>query len=353
MRVERIYVRRFRNLLDQTVDLSEGVNEVIGENAQGKTALLEAIHMLILGGSFRTYQLREIIQHGASGFFVEASVNNGGVRKTIALTYDGCRRQVSIDGQPQESSSLLLGNLLGVTATPEDQNLIFGAPAARRRFLDEQIAQVDPAYVVQLGRYVRALSHRNRLLKAREFRTIGAWEEQLALSGAYIVEQRRRTVGLLSPDVVATYHRLFDDEGAPFSMGYHTQPPEGEESASWYRHQYASRRDSEARVGMTLVGPHRDDLEWAVGGHPCRAVASLGQARSIAMALRCSEWKLLSDRSSEAPIFLIDDIENTLDDRRRSTVLDLCRNLGQVVITSHRQQSSTSRVVAISGGTLT
>ena len=352
MRVEKIYVRHFRNLVDQTVGLNEGINEVVGENAQGKTALLEAIHVLVLGGSFRTYQLREIIQHGKEGFFVEASVYNGGVRKTIALTYDGGRRFVNIDGQLQESSSMLLGNLLGVTATPEDQELIFGPPSTRRRFLDEQIAQIDPVYVTQLGRYVRALSYRNRLLKAREFRTIGAWEEQLARSGAYIVEQRRKTVGLLSPMVVSTFCALFGEGGigSSFSMKYLTQPPEGGDYISWYHRQYHDRREVEAKVGVTLVGPHRDDMEWAIGGYPCRTVASLGQARSVALALRCSEWKLLSERSRENPIFLVDDIENTLDDRRRSVVLGLCRDLGQVLITSHRRQSEQSHVISVLDG---
>jgi DNA replication and repair protein RecF len=355
MRVERLYVRHFRNLVDQTIDLSEGVNEVVGENAQGKTALLEAVHILVLGGSFRTYQLREIIQHGREGFFVEASVNNGGVRKTIALTYDGGRRLVNIDGQLQESSSLLLGNLLGVTATPEDQELIFGPPSTRRRFLDEQIAQIDPVYVTQLGRYVRALSHRNRLLKAHEFRTIGAWEEQLARSGAYIVEQRRKTVGLLSPKVVSTFCTLFDGTSieSAFSMKYLTQPPEGEDVVSWYQKQYHDRREVEGKVGITLVGPHRDDMEWTIGGRPCRSVASLGQARSVALALRCSEWKLLSERSRETPVFLVDDIENTLDDRRRSVVLGLCQDLGQVLITSHRRQSPQSRAITVLNGTAT
>ena len=116
---------------------------------------------------------------------------------------------VTIDGQVQESSCMLLGNLLGVTATLEDHELIFGAPAIRRRFLDEQIAQIDPFYVVQLSRYTRALSARNRLLKARDCRTIGAWEEQLAKAGAYIVHQRRQTVSLLSPRVICAYQSLF------------------------------------------------------------------------------------------------------------------------------------------------
>ena len=332
----------------------DGINEFVGDNAQGKTAILEALHILILGGSFRTYQLREMIQHGKTGFFIEATVNCEGVHKTISVSYDGSRRSVAIDGRPQESSSLLLGNLLGVTATLEDHELIFGSPSVRRRFLDEQIAQIDPFYVTQLGRYSRALAQRNRLLKARDFRTIGAWEEQLAKSGAYIASQRQRTVGLLAPKVISSYQALFIEakNPAPFSMKYVTQCPEGEDVVSWYQGQYVVRREQEARAAATLVGPHRDDMEWSIGAYPCKAVASLGQARSVALALRCAEWALLSERSQEVPIFLIDDVESTLDAHRKSIVVELCQHFGQVFLTCHAPQSASSRVIRVVDGTL-
>jgi DNA replication and repair protein RecF len=354
MKVEAFHVCHFRNFTSQTIIPSDGVNEFVGQNAQGKTALLEALHVLVLGGSFRTYQLRELIQHGTNGFFIEAVIHSEGVRTTLAVTYDGVRRYVTIDGQPQESSSQLLGHLLGVTATLEDHELIFGPPAFRRRFLDEQIAQVDPFYVGQLCRYSKALAQRNRLLKLRDFRTIGAWEELLAKAGAYIASQRRYTAAILAPKVASSYRHLFEEKEYPdvISMRYLTQCPESEEMADWYRKQYAARREHEARAAATLVGPHRDDIEWCLGSHPCKAVASLGQARAVALALRCAEWELLSERSQESPLFLIDDVESTLDGHRKETILELCQRFGQVFFTGHQPQSSASRVMTVTHGCL-
>jgi DNA replication and repair protein RecF len=352
MKVETLYVCHFRNLKPQQISPDRTVNELVGDNAQGKTAILEALHVLVLGSSFRTYQLRELVQHGERGFFIEGVINSEGVHKTVSVTYDGNRRSVTIDGQVQESSCMLLGNLLGVTATLEDHELIFGAPAIRRRFLDEQIAQIDPFYVVQLSRYTRALSARNRLLKARDCRTIGAWEEQLAKAGAYIVHQRRQTVSLLSPRVICAYQSLFPEknDASPFSMRYITQCPQSEDAVAWYQGQFAARREQEMKAASTLVGPHRDDMEWSIGDRPCKTVASLGQARSVAVALRCAEWGLLSERSRQTPLFLIDDVESTLDANRKNIVLELCQQFGQVFLTCHKPQSTESHVLNILNG---
>jgi DNA replication and repair protein RecF len=351
MKVEAVYVCHVRNLASQEIFFLPGINEIVGENTEGKTSLLEALHLLVLGTSFRTSLLKEVIQHGASQVSVEAKINISGVHKTIGLTYDGTRRLVSIDHQPQESSSLLLGNLLGVTATVEDHELVFGPPSVRRRFLDEQIAQIDPFYVDQLNRYIKGLSHRNKLLKDKDFVTIRAWEEQLARSAAYIVHQRRRTVSLLAPLVETTYHGLFPEKEDQFSMRYLTQAPESVgDLSTWYEREYASRRDHEARYATTLVGPHRDDLEWTLSARPLKSLASLGQARVVSLALRYAEWKLLADRSSELPIFLIDDIESTLDSNRKNLCMEMCQGLGQVFATCHTAQSDTSNVIYMKNG---
>lgn len=349
MRVESLYVCHFRNLEKQEVRLGLGLNELIGPNAKGKTSFLEALHLLILGTSFRTNQLRDMIKHGEKAFFIEARVNTSGVERTIALKYDGERRTVILDGETQETTSSLLGNLLGVTTTPEDQDLVFGPPALRRRFLDEQIAQIDPFYLEQLKRYARALSQRNRLLKQKDFQTMGAWEEQLAKSGAYIVLQRRATVDLLFPLVQQAYHSLFPQhDGKTLSMQYSSQPPQGEKDIeAWYMKQYLARREYEARVLSTLTGPHRDDLEWTIDDHPLRTCASLGQARSLALALRLAERKLLFDRSHEEPIFLIDDFESSLDSERRKFLLQSCSSFEQTMLTAHSLQQEKSALVTL------
>jgi len=338
MRVEALAVCHFRNLQSQKIEFSAGINELIGKNAEGKTSVLEALHMLILGSSFRTHQLSDMIQHGASGFFIEVIVNIDGVQKKLRLTYDGSRRNVIVDDQYQETSSALLGNLLGVTATLEDRELIFGPPSIRRRFLDEQIAQINTEYVKMLKNYRKALSYRNLLLKKQETRTISAWEEQLSIAGAYLVKCRKSTVEQLSPYVEKTFHTLFPEMQFPFCMSYQTQY-DCDDLKEWYVDQYAKRREHEMRVGSTLTGPHRDDLAWIVGNRPFKAAASLGQARCAALALRFAEWELLSKRSEDRPIFLIDDAESTLDTSRKQSIMRLCAQFPQVVLTSHERTS--------------
>jgi DNA replication and repair protein RecF len=351
MRVETLYVSRFRNLTSQTIHFDTGINEIIGSNAEGKTSILEAIHMLILGVSFRTHQLSDLVQHQSDGFLLEAQCSFEGVRKSISLSYDGNGRRVVLDGQPQETSSSLLGNLVGVAATLEDQELVFGPPSLRRRFLDEQIAQIDPRYVEHLLRYRRALSQRNVLLKKKALTTIGAWEEQLALSGAYIVEQRRETVSLLAPKVTENYHLLFPEKGE-FSMKYYTSAPL-ENLSTWYLEQYRAKREQEMRMGATLVGPHRDDIGWSLDVLPVKSVASLGQARSVTLALRLSEWSLLRERVEMEPIILIDDAESTLDSKRKELVMQMVQRSPQVILTAHAPCSDGARRIVVKSGVAT
>lgn len=351
MRIETLYVTHFRHLKSQKVQFAPNMNEIVGHNAAGKTAVLEALNLLILGSSFRTHQLRDMVQHGQTEWLLEADINNGGVHKSLSLRYDMKRRYVTIDGQMQESSSLLLGNLLGVTATLEDQELIFGAPAVRRQFLDEQIAQIDPYYVNMLSRYTKALVYRNHLLRHNSFRTISAWEEQLATAGSYIVTQRRHTIERLAPKVVGAFEQLFG-EGSQFNMAYTSSAPYETDLRLWYQEEYAKRRLQEARTASTLVGPHRDDLTWTLSGRPVKTVASLGQARSVALALRWGEWELLAERSCEKPIFLVDDAESTLDTQRKHRLLDLCKKPEQVFFTCHESQSQVNFTIPISNGVI-
>ena len=141
MRVETLYVCHFRGLEKQEFCFRKGLNEFIGANGEGKTSLLEALHLLILGNSFRTHQLRDLIRHGEKAFFIEARINIAGVEKNIALRYDGSRH-VFLDSELQETSSNLLGNLLGVTTTPEDHELVFGPPAVRGDFLMNRLRRL-------------------------------------------------------------------------------------------------------------------------------------------------------------------------------------------------------------------
>ena len=150
---------------------------------------------------FAPLSIRELVAHDTDGFFIECGFQKQGISYELQISFDGVKRRVSLNQRPCESVTLLLGQIIGVTCTPEIQSLIKGSPSLRRHFLDLQLAQVDPLYVHHLSRYNRALKQRNVLLRARDFHTIAIWEEQLALSATYITLERRKMVAQL--DILA------------------------------------------------------------------------------------------------------------------------------------------------------
>jgi DNA replication and repair protein RecF len=350
MRVESLYICNFRNLEPQEIHLGPSLNEFVGDNAQGKTAFLEALHALILGVSFRTHLLRDVVSHGKSECLIEAEICAGGVHTALSFHYDMKERSVSINGAKQPSSAALLGNLLGVTCSLHDNELIYGSPAIRRRYLDQQIAQIDPFYVDQLRRYTRALMQRNRLLRTGGLRVIRAFEEQLAKAASYLISVRRSTVESLQNLVIPFYNELFGSASSqPFSIRYQTQCP-SDDVFVWHMDQYEKRRDREAKMMMTLVGPHRDDVDLLLNDHPSKVVGSFGQIRAIGLALRLAEWNLLKTRSGQSPIFLIDDMTSSLDFHRTERLLKICESFGQIFISNCEPVSAYSNQFLITSG---
>ncbi len=350
MRIESLYIQSVRNIPSLSLTFSSGLHQFVGGNGEGKTAILEALNLLIVGTSFRTHQLKEIVKEGEKNFFIEALYEKNGVRSRLSLGYDGARRYVMINGEPQSSSSLLFGNILGVATTPLDYELIYGSPSERRRFIDEQIAQVDSQYIAEMRRLQRSLAQRNALLKQRDFKTIQAWEEQIARSSVYINRARYQAIKELSPyfqEMTKTLlgkSSLHGCELAYQSTLFHLDDFIGEnaqplDDALIERalKTFHDKRDNEAKAGTTLYGPQRDDIAitWNQG-KAVKTQASLGQAKVISLGLRLSEWQLLHERSHGVqPIFMIDDLHSFLDEERVSLILSSTQKLGQIFVTSH------------------
>ncbi len=354
MYTDSLYIQNMRNISSLTVPFVPGLNHIMGANGQGKTSILEAIQLLIVGSSFRTHQMKELVRSGSSELFVEGSIALDGVQRRISLGYDGTRRLVSMNGEVLPSSSLLFGTLLGVTSTPGDCEMIFGTPSERRRFIDEQIAQIDPVYVQQIRRLQRALQQRNTLLKQNETKGIEAWEDQIAKASGYICNERAVTVQKLTPH----FHKYVDvmldtEDHTDIEIKYMPSVPaiqalfqeEGSQEKretriyEIMRQVLSDKRNNEIKAGTTLYGPQRDDLlfTWDKGAL-IKPQASLGQAKALSLALRLAEWDLLYERSSQGkPLFLMDDLHSFLDEKIAEAFLDVASlHLGQVIITSHR-----------------
>jgi DNA replication and repair protein RecF len=338
--LKSLYVRYFRNFEELAVDFTDGINEVVGANAQGKTSLLEALYFCLTGSSFRAAHLKDLIKHREKGFFVEAVFEKQAVEHRLAVSYDGALRRVFLNRTQCSSATVLLGLMTGVAFTPGDVFLVKGSPLFRRRYLDLQIAQIDPLYVHHLSRYTKALKQRNALLRQKKVETISCWEAELASSAAYLVWKRRKAISFLR-EMAAAFFKEFIGDSDFFDLSYRSTASHIEELEAIKLHfvqEYAKRRQQEIAYRMTLVGPHRDDLQILLNEKPFREFGSEGQQHLAAISLKLAEWHYLKEQAQEMPLMIIDDFATALDATKRRLLFEKLPSLGQVFLSSHVSQ---------------
>lgn len=318
--LKSLYLRNFRNYKEAEISFSEALNTIFGDNAQGKTNLLEAIYLIATGRSFRTQILADLIRSGESFFFIEAHIFRDHVLHKVQITFDGQNKKVQLDGNAYSTFHPLLGILPSVLYTPYDIELIAGSPTERRRFLNLHLAQSDPVYVHHLTRYWRAMKQRNCLLRSRKLEGIECWEAEMASSAEYIVKARQEMIQELDlPNLVEEKQELqFQVSANPKS----------------YLQQLLKNRSRETDLGLTLLGPHRDDLSILIEGKPARLFASEGQKKTTIAALKLAEWARLSKRVGAPALMCFDDLGGALDETRQNLIQNRLQSLGQVFITT-------------------
>lgn len=346
-----LYLHNFRIYEEALYEFGPKINVISGANARGKTSILEAIYFLMTGRSFRTAQAGDMIRHGASGFYIEASFIKHDIEQTLRVSCSGKDRKIVYNNTQCASFSDLFGLLQGAVIHPDDAAVVKGAPETRRHLLDVQIAQVNPLYIHHITRYHRAMKQRNYLLRTRTAVTIESWEQEMATSAAYIVHQRLLTI----EDLQQKSQRLYSLIGGGSDHLILTYKSHGVvrnalaadteilKLRSYYSDQYCKQRQREMELGITLTGPHKDDMFIGLNLEPdklnpktneARFFASEGQQRSCVAALRLAEWERLKAMSCEMPIMLIDDVGMSLDHSRRMRLFTHLPSLGQVFLTT-------------------
>lgn len=332
--IRTLALRDFRNFERLQLELPSDGLAVVGENGQGKTNLLEAMYYFSLLRSARGARDVDVVRFGASGFFIEAEVRVPDPHSlSIGFERAGRRKKVRRDGAVIDRLSDALGALPAVMFSPSDVELVSGAPRARRRYLDVMLALTSRGYLHALQQYRGALERRNATLRnaatraSDSTRSIEVWERPLAEHGATVIRTRRAWV--------ARVHRRFADrcvaigERLPMELRYVTTVNANAESLELeLAEALAAKRAADLRMGLTLVGPHRDDLGMLLAGRELRAFGSAGQQRTAAIALRTLEAETLRDARGAAPVFLLDDPFAELDERRAARVLELLREIG-------------------------
>lgn len=294
-----------------------------GANAQGKTNLIEAIHLCCVGRSHRTARDMELVKWGspAAQVTVDAQRRDGPHEVSVRMEPSGKRRKsIKINGSPIQRIGELMGHVSAVLFSPEDLRLIKDGPELRRRFLDMEISQMQPQYFYSLQRYVRALGQRNGLLRALQEKrdaalldTLDAWDALLVESGAQVIERRIRYLQKLAEAAAETHASL---TGGKETL--RIQYVGGAENQEALEGLLRASRNEDMRRGGTSVGPHRDDYKVLLGGHDARAYASQGQQRTAALSIKLAEIEVMRSELSESPVLLLDDVMSELDvDRRR------------------------------------
>lgn len=331
MQVRKLELGSFRLFEDKSLDLEPGINFIVGENAQGKTTLLEALYLLMAGKSFRTSQWNDLIREGDSFFRLELHFEKWGIPQYLKIALQDSIKRIQYNSSKLDSLSGLLGIMQGVLLAPHDIELIRGVPAVRRHYLDFQIAQVDPLYIHHVVRCTKGVKHRNMMIRMGKMQAIGAYEEAIAEAATYIIKQRETAAEALSK-MLKYYYTQISGKKEEVSLRYHSSlgKPDYESIIEKIR----SQRGKDIELGYTSLGVHRDDLALHISGKAARNFASEGEMRSLAAALKLAEWERIRTMTKESPLLLVDDMGISLDSMRLNNLFEILSGFDQVVITS-------------------
>jgi len=329
--LSHLRLRDFRNYQRLDVDFEPGFHLLLGDNAQGKTNILEAIYLLATTRSFRGAGGLQMVNHGKKGYFVGGNIISD-VKHQAKMYWAPKERKLTLDAQPVRRLSDYLGVMKVVVFCTEDLQLVKGTARVRRRFIDLLLSQTQPHYLGLLQRYNRTVRSRNALLKQRmvDEAALDSFSREMIRSGDEIMKLRRELIPKLSPLTRLAFRKITSD-AEELHMEYAPSVRED------FTVELAKSRDKERNYRITLVGPHRDDIKLKLNGHSVDKYGSEGQKRSVVVSLKMAQAEFLAGVHGTPPILLIDDVMGELDVHRRSGILPLLERThhasGQVFMT--------------------
>ncbi|QFZ92253.2 DNA replication/repair protein RecF [Synechococcus elongatus] len=343
MFLHSLHLQHFRNYRDQTVQFQAPKTILLGENAQGKTNLLEAVELFSTLRSHRVSRDRDLVQSGADSALLTAVVerDSGEQQLQLQLQHQG-RRRVQRDGEVLRRQLDLLGSLCSVQFSSLDLDLVRGGPQQRRDWLDRLLIQLQPVYAHLQQQYGRVLRQRNALLRRSEsldLALLNPLNWQLTQLGVHIMRRRSRAIQRLAP-LATHWHREISGQREQLVVTYQPNvpvPDDPEAATLWQEQMLAqieARRPTEAAQRTSLVGPHRDDLSLSIDGTEARLQASQGQQRTLVLSLKLAELELIEAVLGEPPLLLLDDVLAELDLRRQQQLLEAIANRFQTLITT-------------------
>ena len=344
MKITQIELKNFRNYEDEVINFNDGVNILVGSNAQGKTNAGEAIFFLCTGYSPRANKDKLVIRHGCDSAFIQGVADTCYGKVSVKLEfYKNDKKNVFINGMQVHRIGELLGNINSVFFNPQELKLVQESPEDRRRFLNISISQMSKPYFYALSRYNKILAQRNNLLKDSDIslikETLPIWDRQLSKEASKIIKMRNEFISSLCP-IAQEKHAFLTDNSEVLSMktesGYY-----GEEEDIAYA-LYEDLRlafEKDIRLGFTSIGPHRDDIKFMLNDVDVRVFGSQGQQRTVALSVKLAEAEIFHQRFNEYPIVILDDVLSELDKKRQRKLVQAVQKMQTIFTTTSIDRS--------------
>ena len=358
MIIKKLELRDFRNYRDLSLELSKGVNIFFGDNAQGKTNILEAIYLCCTTRSQKRSHDKDMIHFGEDEAHLKMYFHKQGLdRKLDMHLIKGKKKSIAVDGVPATKNTEIYGMMNIISFSPDDLSIIKEGPSERRNFIDMELCQLDREYMFSLSSYNRALLQRNNLLKqifANESLkgTLDIWDKQIGDYGKVIIERRQEFIRRLN-DIAVPIHRNLTDGEEELLIRY--LPNTGADSIYL---DIAAGRDRDIMTKMSNTGPHRDDMECIINGDNARVFGSQGQQRTVALTLKLAEIELVKQSVRDDPVLLLDDVLSELDRNRQTQLLSSISGI-QTIITCTgleefiRERLNCDRIYKVADGQVT
>lgn len=337
MNILRLELNYFRNYLAQKAELSPGINIFSGDNAQGKTNLLEAVYFMSLGKSMRTPRDKELIMWGHTRGRVKAEINKRAGVGTVEIVLDcAVNKRVAVNGMPITRIGELMGALTTVLFSPDEIAIIKDTPQKRRKFMDIALCQLSKSYFYCLSDYNKILAQRNKLLKKHApASAVEVWDVQLIENCAKIVRTRREFVRRLEK-YAAESHSFLTDGKEKLSISYEgTEGETRQEIKDNFTEKLKAGLEADYKHGFTHCGPQTDDLAVMLDGVDVRKYGSQGQQRSGALSLKLAEMSLYKDEQGEYPVLLLDDVFSELDKTRAARLAEAVSGFQTIITCTH------------------
>ena len=332
MKIESLKLKNFRNYDLLSVNFDESTNIFYGDNAQGKTNILEAVYVSGTTKSHRGTKDKDLIRFGIDESHIETVVEKNGIKYQIDMHLKkNSPKGIAINKIPIKKASELCGIINIVFFSPEDLNIIKNGPGERRRFIDLELSQLDKVYLSNLSNYNRIVNQRNHLLKdigydEAKLQTLDIWDMQLILYGSKIIERRKTFIREINK-IISGIHKKLTGNKETIQIIY--EPSNGQ---STLEQALNKNKQKDLKIKSTSVGPHRDDIAFMAGNIDIRKYGSQGQQRTAALSLKLAEIELVKQSINDTPVLLLDDVLSELDKHRQNYLLDSIHDI-QTLIT--------------------